>query len=165
MSQDNEALDSALRKVLQNAPATVLLVTARHGSDVNGLTVTSFCSVSMDPPSILVCVNRDSRTHKLISESRRFCASFLSREQEQAAMSFASSGTAEEKIDGCGALLGEMDGLPSIEASIACLACDVTQSIESGSHTIFVGEVKQVSVRGEGAPLLYGMQGFGSFTH
>jgi flavin reductase (DIM6/NTAB) family NADH-FMN oxidoreductase RutF len=165
MTQDTNDLTAGLKQAMQNAPATVTVITVGASmSEANGLTATSVCSVSMDPPSILVCVNRDSNSHQLITESGRFCANYLSLDQKAIAESFASPGTGPEKFERASAGAREEDGWVELKGCLANLCCEVSQSIEAGTHSIFIGTVKRVSVSEGGVPLLYGMRGFGSFA-
>lgn len=79
-------------------------------------------------------------------------------------MAFASSGTGEEKIDKAGLKASEFDGLPAIEGAIATLACDLSQAVSAGTHTVFIAEIKELTYSEDGEALMYGLQGFGSFT-
>ena len=164
MPQDGKDLVDSLKQAMQMLPASVAVITAGATlAEANGLTVTSICSVSMDPPSILACVNHESNSHQLIAESGRFCANYLGRDQEDIADSFASPGTGPEKFGRANVHAREEDGWVALEGSIANIFCVVSQSFEAGTHTIFVGTVKRISLTEGGLPLLYGLKGFGAF--
>lgn len=164
MAPDTDDRAAGLRRIMQRAPSAVLVVTSSTPEEMNGLTVSSFCSVSMDPASVLVCVSHESSTHAIISASGRFCANFLGRDQEEVAMAFASSGTGQEKLERAKVNATQFDGLASIDGAIAKLVCDVSQTMDAGTHTVFLGDVKEIAFSEEGEPLMYGMQGFGSFV-
>lgn len=161
-AQENVVAD--LKKAMQMAPATITVVTAGNDADTNGLTATSVCSVSMDPPTILVCVNRDSNTHALIAESKKFCINILSQDQRHIAESFATNGTGQEKFQRADATLHQIEGHPAIQHAIANIACTLADSIQVGTHTIFIGHVQKIHLAQNADPLLYGNQTFGSFT-
>ncbi len=165
MTEDTNDLATGLKQAMQNAPATVTVITAGATlSEANGLTATSVCSVSMDPPSILVCVNRDSNSHQLITESGRFCANYLSLDQKAIAESFASPGTGPEKFERANTRVREESGCIALEGCLANICCEVSQVIAAGTHSVFIGTVKHVSVSDNGVPLLYGLRGFGVFS-
>lgn len=164
VAPDTDERAAGLRRIMQRAPAAVLVVTSGTSGEMNGLTVSSFCSISMDPASILVCVSHESSTHAVISASGRFCANFLGRDQEEIAMAFASSGTGQEKLEKAKINATQFDGLASIDGAIGKLACNVSQAVDAGTHTVFIGEVQEIAFAEEGEPLMYGMQGFGSFA-
>lgn len=164
MSESRSATAEELQAAMRLAPATVAVITAESEGDVNGLTATSFCSVSMEPPSVLVCMNRDSRTHGLISASRRFCVNLLRSDQQGIANAFASSKSGEEKLKLADLSIVDLDGLPSLELACASMACDVVHALDAGTHTIFVGIVGSVAVSEDSEPLLYGMQKYGLFV-
>ena len=149
---------------MQHAPAAVLVVTSQTGEATSGLTVSSFCSVSMDPPTLLICVNHEAYTHQIIADSGRFCASFLSHDQESAAMAFASSSPWEEKIAKSQATIVDCDGLPALDGAIATAACDIIETADIGTHTVYIGEIRHIAHTEGGSPLMYGLQGFGSFS-
>lgn len=162
--QQTGDIGTQLVYAMRLAPTTVTVITAGNGAaDVNGLTATSFCSVSLDPPSLLVCVNRDSGTNDLIRRTGRFCLNILARGQESAAVAFASPGTAQEKFDGAQEAFYELEGLPALQNAVANVACTVTNAVDAGTHTVFIGEVIQVRVRQNQEPLLYGNQCYGAF--
>jgi flavin reductase (DIM6/NTAB) family NADH-FMN oxidoreductase RutF len=164
MSQQNPELVDGLKNAMRLAPSSVSVVTAKDGDETNGLTATSFCSVSMEPPSLLVCVNQDSNTNGLIRKSNAFCVNLLSTDQVDASNAFSSSNSGEEKIENSNARLVELNGVPAIADCVANLVCEVTDTIESGTHTIFIGTVTHAEVADDKEPLLYGLQAYGKFT-
>ena len=164
MPHDAKNVVDGLKHAMQMAPASVAVITTGANiSEANGLTATSICSVSLDPPTILVCVNREASSHQLISESGRFCANYLDRCQKKIADSFALPGTGAEKFERAGARAREVDNWIKLEGSLANIFCEVAQSIEAGTHTIFIGAVKRISIFEDAVPLLYGLKGFGAF--
>ena len=88
---DNAALDlrTRFRTSLRLLASTVALVTAAHGDRRSGMTATAACSLSVDPPLMLVCVNRRSRTHGFMRKSDRFCINYLGAQHGELARLFA----------------------------------------------------------------------------
>src|SRR4029077_17082738 len=79
------------RDAMRRVPAAVTIVTTQFEHEANGLTATAVCSVTADPPQVLVCVNREATAESLIAKSRRFVVNFLSEEHEDRARRFSQS--------------------------------------------------------------------------
>jgi len=113
---------------------------------------------------MLVCVNQDSMTHGLISASRRYCVNLLGAEHMDAAHSFASTKTGDEKFDGANTVIEERDGVLLLKNALANIVCELSDTLDVGSHTVFIGIVKSVDISEDSEPLLYGKQTYGLFT-
>ena len=146
-----------LRRVLSRFPTGVTIVGTRHQPEgVCGLTVNAFASVSLEPPLVLVCVDRTSNTHGCIEASGVFTVNVLATGHEDLAISFAKK--ADEKFAGVGHRLTD-DGAPIMDGVVAWLECDVRDVLEGGDHTIFMGEVRAAE-EGDGRPLVFFRSGF-----
>lgn len=133
----------------------VSVVTTNNGGELYGLTVSSFSSVSLDPPLVLVCLNNSNRLPEMIKESGTFAVSILDRGQEEASNNFASRGREPtEDIEAIGCRWTETKA-PVVKGAMGWVSCQLHDSMEQGSHTIFVGEVVEASADPEGKPLLY----------
>jgi flavin reductase (DIM6/NTAB) family NADH-FMN oxidoreductase RutF len=140
------------RRVLSHFASGVTIVTTCDGEQrPTGLTASAFCSVSLDPPLILICVDHKSQSYPHLRESGRFAINILTQGHEQLSRRFAS--TRLDKFDGVAFTLGTL-GVPLIDAALAHLECRTVSAHVEGDHTIFVGHVEAVTV-GEGEPLLY----------
>ena len=114
------------------------MVTTVHEGTRGGLTATAVCSVSADPPQMLVCVNRSSSAEAVIVSAGRFGVSFLSQEQEKVAYAFAAS--LENRFDHAEWMeLGS--GVPLLQGAAAAFDCVVVQTVQAGTHTIFIGAI------------------------
>jgi flavin reductase (DIM6/NTAB) family NADH-FMN oxidoreductase RutF len=131
----------------------VTLVTTAHNGEARGMTANSFTSVSLDPISVLVCVNREAITHRVLSSSGVFCVNILARDQEALSRACARPDTPEAGLQGVAYHTGE-SGAPILDHAVAYLDCRVAGSMEFGTHTIFVGEPLDVAAIG-GQPLLF----------
>ena len=131
----------------------VTLVTTALDGEVRGMTANSFTSVSLDPLSVLICVNREAITHRVLSGSQIFCVNVLARDQEALSRACARPDTPEAALQGVPYHAGET-GAPVLDHAIAYIDCHVAGSFEFGTHTIFVGEAVDVAAFG-GAPLVY----------
>ena len=140
------------RQVLAHFATGVTIVTTSDSEQrPTGLTASAFCSVSLDPPLILICVDHKSQSYPHLRESGRFAINILHQGHEQLSRRFASSRL--DKFDGVPFTLGSL-GVPLIDAALAYLECRSVSAHVEGDHTIFVGRVEAVGV-GEGDPLLY----------
>lgn len=133
---------------------TVVTVKTAEG-DVHGMTASSFCSVSLRPPLILVCIDHLAETYLHVRESGRFGVSVLCEEQEALSEFFADPERNPDAARRLAIHYNQMkSGTPVVADTIANLDCIVLQAHSAGDHTIFVAEVQEVAVA-EGDPLLY----------
>jgi flavin reductase len=145
-------VDAATFKfVMRRLAASVTVITSRHGQDFNGMTATAVCSVSAEPPLVLVVVNRASNSYSMISGGGRFALNILREDQADVANYFARQG--DKSFDDLSHEFG-LTGCPLLTACVATVECTVDSAFNCGSHTIFVGRVVNTAVRQE-TPLLY----------
>lgn len=126
-----------------------------------GITLSAFTSVSADPPTVLVCVNREARSYLYISQSRIFCVNLLAAGQGELARHFAS-GVRERQFEGV-EYTTDVTGAPVIAGSVGHFDCEVTHEHHAGSHSIFIGRVLACASR-PGNPLGYYEGGFHDFV-
>jgi flavin reductase (DIM6/NTAB) family NADH-FMN oxidoreductase RutF len=133
---------------------TVISVETPAG-EVHGMTANAFCSVSLRPPLVLVCIDHLAETYLHIRERRQFGVSVLKEEQEALSEFFADPERSHDAAYRLGIQYRPMrSGTPVLQNALANLDCSVVNAYEGGDHTIFVGEVREVIVA-EGSPLLY----------
>lgn len=146
VSTDN--FKSAMRRFATG----VTIVTTAHGGSIHGFTVNAFASVTAEPPTVLVCVNKSARAHPLIAESGAFCVNILGLEQRAIAETFTTV-EPQDRFQGLTHRAGP-SGSPILDGVLAYVDCTVEEEITAGTHTIFVGRVLEAGDR-EGAPLGY----------
>lgn len=140
------------RRVLGHfATGITVLTTCDADQRPTGLTASAFCSVSLEPPLILVCVDHKSQSYPALRERGQFAVNILRADQEAISRRFAS--TSLTKFDGVPYRLGPL-GMPLLDEALAHLECVVVSAHVEGDHTIFVGRVEQTRVT-DGEPLLY----------
>jgi len=158
---DNAALDWNLEKTadklvsaMRATAASVALVTTNDGERRFSMSVTAMNSLSLDPPSVIICINGDASIHAPLFAGRDFCVNLL------------SSGHAEMAIDCSGRLNGEArfekgnwelgsGEIPYLGDAQANLFCQQDGQIRYGTHTIFIGKVLDVRLGRKSSPLLY----------
>lgn len=150
------------RRVLGHLASGVTVVTTVDPEGpVNGLTATAVTSVSLEPPLVLVCVDRTADTCGAIERSGVFAISVLAEDAEVLARRFATY-EAEAKFQGI-AYHERVTGSPILERAMAWLDCRVQHTYEGGDHVIYVAEVLAGDARDE-PPLLYFRGGYGRLT-
>jgi flavin reductase (DIM6/NTAB) family NADH-FMN oxidoreductase RutF len=130
----------------------VAIVTTEHQGRIHGFTVNAFASVSVSPPTVLICVNRGATAHPLIAESQRFCVNILALEQRALAERFAG-GEPRSRFDGVPYRIGP-SGSPILDGTLAHVDCALTEELTASTHTIFLGNVIDAGWR-DGVPLGY----------
>lgn len=135
----------------------VTVITARHGDEQFGTTASAVSSLSLEPPMLLVCMNKTSATGRAIEASGRFGVNILTEDQPQVAERFARKG-------------GGFDGIPVVAGSwgenllaeaLATLECRVTEEVTGGTHTVFIAAVDSATARAAASPLAYFRGQFG----
>jgi len=130
-----------LRGVMRHWATGVAIVTSRHAGVSHGMTVNSFCSVSLTPPLVLVSIEQVVRTHGLVEQSRVFAVSFLRAGQAWISDRFAGRETEVTNRFEDLEVFTAVTGAPILADNIGYLDCQVTDAYPAGNHTIFVASV------------------------
>jgi flavin reductase (DIM6/NTAB) family NADH-FMN oxidoreductase RutF len=145
------------RGVMGGFATGVTIVTSRLGEERHGMTANSVTSVSLEPPLVLVCIDRSAESHDIIDASGTFALSILSRDQEALAARFAAKdGAAAHRLVDVPHHT-RATGAPIIDGSLAYLDCRVAERFPGGDHTIFLGEVVDAGRMSDGVPLVFYM--------
>jgi flavin reductase (DIM6/NTAB) family NADH-FMN oxidoreductase RutF len=140
------------RKALSYFASGVTVITTQHVEQYHGTTVSSFCSLSLDPPLVLVCLDLKSTSHDLISESGVFGVNILAEQDQWLSRHFALR--TPDKFSDVSYHLGQV-GVPLLDNALATLECRVISRYPGGDHSIFIGEVVTSSIALDKQPLLY----------
>ncbi|MDP9105600.1 MAG: flavin reductase family protein [Candidatus Eremiobacteraeota bacterium] len=140
------------RAAMRRFVTGVSIVTTSLDDRIHGFTVNAFASVSAEPPTVLICVNRIATAHPLIAASQRFCVNILALEQRALAERFAG-GEPRSRFEGVAYRIGP-SGSPVLDGTVAHVDCRVTEELTASTHTIFLGEVLEAGSR-DGEPLGY----------
>lgn len=138
------------------ASVTVVTTRTKEGAPA-GITVTAFSSLSLDPPLVLVCIDKRARLHDHLEVGRHFIVNILAADQEAVSNRFASR--SEDPFAGIAHSLGP-DDVPAIDGAVAGIECRVVERLPGGDHTIIVGEVDNTRVDESRQPLLYARGGY-----
>lgn len=147
MSVDQEEFRSALAKF----PSGITIVTVAVEGTLHGMTASAFASVSLEPPLILVCLDKSSRTRELLVDLGAFAVNVLAAHQEEAARGFARAG--QKPFEKLPHAFGST-GAPLLKEALAWIECRVERVVEAGDHDVVLGEV--LACQGhDGDPLVY----------
>ena len=132
----------------------VNIITSAHGGRRYGMTATAVCSVTADPPTVLVCINKLATTHGIVAKSKVFCVNVLRADDWELSTTFsgATSGEARFKSRDWTRLA---TGAPVLIDALVSFDCRVVKKVMHGTHGIFLGQVEQVLIGKPGKPLLY----------
>jgi len=141
-----------LRNVMGNFATGVTIITTKDTTGKPfGLTANAFSSLSLDPPLLLICVDKKVDCYACFEESKVFGVNFLSEGQDQLSTRFATKGI--EKFEGVSYKLGEL-GVALLDGALVHIECKLASAYEGGDHTIYVGEIQRAEVLGD-HPLLF----------
>jgi len=150
------------RAVLGRFPSGVSVVTTRaaDGTD-QGMTVSAFSSVSLEPPLILICIEKSASAHGALTTANGFVVNVLSAKQEQVARRFAIVDI--DRFEGVG-FTRSSQGFAILDDVLAVIECDRVSMFDGGDHTIILGEVETTRAE-NGTPLLYYRGGYAQLEH
>lgn len=145
-----------LRQVMRNWASGVTVVTASDGTHKNGMTVSSFTSISLEPARVLISLEQTTRTHNLVKQTGFFGITILSQDQTLISERFAGRDRMfdDNRFEGL-AIEILSSGAPFIVGGLAFLDCKTIHYFETGTHTLFIGDVIALSGAQSGQPLLY----------
>ncbi|NOT10508.1 MAG: flavin reductase family protein [Methylococcaceae bacterium] len=147
------------KKALQLWASGITVVTTNSEKfGTQGMTVTAFSSVSMNPPQVLVCINESADTGEGIEESQCFAVNILSSEQQDASNNFSGGCSQEERFANTRWSTAST-GAPMLDDSLVSLDCRVVNKVLAGTHWIVIGEI-EASICRSGEPLLYYRGGY-----
>lgn len=139
------------RKILGHFATGVTVITTRHGDEMHGMTANAFASLSLNPPLVLVAVDKRAQMHQQLQTARCFAVNILDASQEGLSQRFAKPGP---KDFGDIAWRAGETGSPLFEHSLGWLDCQLHSVLPGGDHDIFVGQIVAGDHR-DGHPLLY----------
>lgn len=154
MTNEPDQIDPLLFRQVLGCHATgvaVITAVAADGQPV-GMAVTSFTSISLNPPLVAFCPDKRSSTWPRIELAGRFCVNLLAQEQEIVCRTFATPGA--DKFANLDYHVSP-HGVPVIANALATIECDVHSVLEGGDHWIVLGRVRAMQASADGRPLLF----------
>ncbi len=158
--QEERDIRQDFTDAMRRLAATISLVTTVDAAGkLHGMAATAVASVSMDPPSLLICINRNASLHDPVAEAQRFCVNLLHRNQAEIVRVFSESKLRDRRFDSSEWYRG-CDGLPALAGAQASIFCTLDKVVPYGSHAICIGLVNEVVSREGVEPLLYSNASF-----
>lgn len=150
--QTREELLDSFRSAMRHVAATVYAVTTGRVGERHGILATAVSSLSLDPPSLLVCINRSASLHEPLACADTFCVNVLGLGNRDVAEVFFHKRGEERFAVG---KWSEVQGVPVLESAQSSFVCQTAHRHEFGTHTIFIGELLDARHREDAAPLTY----------
>ena len=146
-----------LRQVMGHfATGVTIITTLNKAGELHGLTANAFTSVSLEPPLLLISVDKKAESWPAFEESRVFTVNILAEDQEGLSRKFAVSGG--NKFEGIAYRIGA-NGAPILDGTLAYIECTLYAAYDGGDHSIYLGEIQQVEIH-EGKPLVFYRGGY-----
>jgi flavin reductase (DIM6/NTAB) family NADH-FMN oxidoreductase RutF len=150
---DTQQLRNDAKQALRRLASSVSVITCRHDGGDFAMTATAVSALSMEPPSMLVCVNRSATFHAALTQADAFAINVLSR--SHVVISRACSGEAKgDSRFGVGSW-DTAAAAPVLADAQAAIICRKEMELQYGTHTVFVGPILSISMNGEIDPLIY----------
>jgi flavin reductase (DIM6/NTAB) family NADH-FMN oxidoreductase RutF len=149
----HEQLIAETKLALRRLASGVAVVSCRDGEARHAMTATAVNALSMQPPSMIICINRAAQFHGAISAATHFALNILHRSQIDVSKGCGGEARGEDRF-GYGAWV-EAAGVPTLAEAQARIVCTNDARLDYGSHTIFVGRVTFVAIHGDIDPLIY----------
>ncbi|MBW3623905.1 MAG: flavin reductase family protein [Armatimonadetes bacterium] len=152
--------EAAKKRALRLIPYTLFVVGTLQEEEISAFTGSWLTQVSFQPPLLAIGVNRKRRSHEAIQNSGVFSLSFLDSDQKEVARHFFTvSPGAGSRLGDYAYTLGQ-NGCPLLEVALAHVECRVHEALETGDHTLFIGEVIDVKMLRDAPPLLLSETGW-----
>jgi flavin reductase (DIM6/NTAB) family NADH-FMN oxidoreductase RutF len=153
---DREVAAADFRGAMRQLTGGVSVITVGRGKDITGMTVTSVSSLSLDPPSLIVSINRESSSWPLLKRYGVFGVNILTADQVEVAERFAG----KDGLKGADRFAGaqwttRVSGVPLLAGALAAIDCEVEEMIERHSHAIVIGRVLDLQLSSRTAALAY----------
>jgi flavin reductase len=154
MATEASDLARGFRDAMRRLAATVTVVSTHHEDVRHGMTATAVTSVSVEPATLLVCINQLASIHAPLLARRRFCVNLLHSGHAELSQNFAGELVGDARF-AIGEWRAEDGDVPYLADAQANLFCDLDLAVPYATHTIVIGRVTAVRVRDEVAPLIY----------
>jgi flavin reductase (DIM6/NTAB) family NADH-FMN oxidoreductase RutF len=156
VSIDFEVSSGDFRNAMRRLTGGVSVITAGRGRDISGMTVTSVSSLSVDPPALIVSINREASSWSLVKRYGFFGVNILTSEQTDIAERFTGKGGLKGADRFTGAeWITRVSGVPLLTGALAAIDCEVEDIVERHSHAIVIGRALDVTVSPRTAALAY----------
>jgi flavin reductase (DIM6/NTAB) family NADH-FMN oxidoreductase RutF len=153
------------KQAMRHLAGGVAIIATEHEGRRAGLAATAVCSVSADPPTLLVCINSGASAHEPIRASGRFSVNLLASGQDSIARCFSGeTGLRGEERFTVGEWSPLVTGAPVLAGALVSFDCHLTEVVKMATHSVFFGAVADIALRSTIRPLIYAHGTYGSFS-
>jgi flavin reductase (DIM6/NTAB) family NADH-FMN oxidoreductase RutF len=149
----DELLAAQTRLALRRLASAVAVVSCRSAGARHAMTATAVNALSMQPPSMMVCINRAAAFYQAIHSAREFAINILHRSQIEISIGCGGKAHGEDRF-GSG-IWAECAGVPVLADAQANIVCERDARLDYGSHAIFIGRILSLDIHGDVDPLIY----------
>lgn len=142
------------KQAMRRLASTITLITSGRGDGRTGMAATAVMSVTADPPTLLIAVNKTASLHAVVCETSAFCVNLLGAAHHALVPIFSGAVKGTGRFDH-GDWRYSRDGPPVLNDAVASLVCAVTNRMDIGTHSIFIGEVREIDNHPRIDPLLW----------
>jgi flavin reductase (DIM6/NTAB) family NADH-FMN oxidoreductase RutF len=155
MGGEPTELVHSMRQAMRCLAASVVVISACDGAKRYAMAATAATSVSMDPPAMLVCVNREASIHPVLMKRGHFCVNILGQDHRKISEACSGKSKGEGRFEVGNWRADPTTGTPYLEDAQASLVCQVADIHHFGTHGIFIGRVTTVRTQADISPLIY----------
>ncbi len=149
-----DEVPALFRAAMRRLAASVAIVVARGDTGPIGMAATSITSLTIDPPAVLVCVNRTTSLHALLVPTAALSVNILSRDQQAVSTAFGGAVPRDERF-AIGDWQPDTQDLPALVGAQANLSCVIDAMLAYGTHSIVIARVLEARISDDVAPLIY----------
>jgi flavin reductase (DIM6/NTAB) family NADH-FMN oxidoreductase RutF len=154
MMQDSDSISMQMRSGLRRLAKAVVVITTKQDGLRHAMAATAVSELSMNPPSMLICVNQTASLHPVLASGSDFCINILDAAHMHISAACSGKMKGEARFD-VGSWADTSIDVPRLEDAQASFVCRQTKQVEYGSHSIFIGDVVEVFSSPVVDPLVY----------
>ena len=155
---DNSKVQENFLTAMRGITSTVNVISAKLNEERHAMTATSVASLSLNPPAMIICVNKEASIHDILRKDKRFVVNVLSNKQQHLSELCSSSDEGESRFQDEGWITE--DEIVFNSNSVSNIICNCTGIIDHSTHSVFFGDVMEVKINNQERALLYGSGGY-----
>ena len=155
---DNSKVQEDFLTAMRGITSTVNVISAKLNEERHAMTATSVASLSLNPPAMIICVNKEASIHDILRKDKRFVVNVLSNKQQHLSELCSSSDEGESRFQDEGWITE--DEIVFNSNSVSNIICNCTGIVDHSTHSVFFGDVMEVKINNQERALLYGSGGY-----
>jgi len=155
---DNSKVQEDFLIAMRGITSTVNVISAKLNQERHAMTATSVASLSLNPPAMIICVNKEASIHNILRKDKKFVINVLSNKQQNLSELCSSTEEGESRFKDGGWITE--DEIVFNDNSVSNIICNCTGVVDHSTHSVFFGDVMEVKNNNQGRPLLYGAGGY-----